>query len=146
MGFDLNIFLQVVIGNDIYNANRIWNEGLAVAYNQTTETLNRWTSTGSTTAVPRAVFNDPNKNTRPSNRFIEDGSYLRIKNVILGYTFPESTLGKIGINSVRIYISGTNLWTFTNYKGFDPEVGVNGIDLSTYPVTHTLSIGANIGF
>jgi TonB-linked SusC/RagA family outer membrane protein len=146
MGFDLNIFLQGVYGNDIYNANRIWNEGMAVAYNQTTETLNRWTSTSSGNDVPRAIFNDPNKNTRPSNRFIEDGSYMRIKNVILGYTFPKSILGKIRISSARIYISGTNLFTFTNYKGFDPEVGVNGIDLSTYPVTRTISIGANIGF
>jgi len=145
-GFDLNIFLQGVVGNNIYNANRIWNEGMAVAYNQTKETLNRWTYAGSETSVPRAVFNDPNKNTRPSNRFIEDGSYLRIKNIILGYTFPKSILGKIGISSTRIYISGTNLWTFTNYKGFDPEVGVNGIDLSTYPVTRTFSIGVNIGF
>jgi len=146
MGFDLNIFLQGVYGNDIYNANRIWNEGMAVAYNQTTETLNRWTSPASGTTVPRAIFNDPNKNTRPSDRFIEDGSYLRIKNVILGYTFPKSILGKIRISSARIYISGTNLLTFTNYKGFDPEVGVNGIDLNTYPVTRTISIGANIGF
>ena len=146
MGFDLNIFLQGVYGNDIYNANRIWNEGMAVAYNQTTETLNRWTPAASGTDVPRAVFNDPNKNTRPSDRFIEDGSYLRIKNVILGYTFPESILGKIRISSARIYISGINLLTFTRYKGFDPEVGVNGIDLSTYPVTRTISIGANIGF
>jgi len=145
-GFDLNIFLQGVVGNDIYNANRIWNEGMAVAYNQTTETLDRWTSPGSETTVPRAVFNDPNKNTRPSNRFIEDGSYLRIKNVILGYTLPESMMARIGIASARIYISGANLWTLTNYKGFDPEVGVSGIDLSTYPVTRTISIGANIGF
>ena len=146
MGFDLNIFLQGVVGNDIYNANRIWNEGMAVAYNQTTETLKRWTSPGSETTVPRAVFNDPNKNTRPSNRFIEDGSYLRIKNVILGYTLPKSVLAKIRISSARIYISGTNLFTFTNYKGFDPEVGMNGIDLSTYPVTRTISMGVNIGF
>ncbi len=145
-GFDLNIFLQGVVGNDIYNANRIWNEGMAVAYNQTTETLDRWTSPGSETTVPRAVFNDPNKNTRPSNRFIEDGSYLRVKNVILGYTLPKSILGRIGIASARIYVSGANLWTLSNYKGFDPEVGVNGIDLSTYPVTRTISMGANIGF
>jgi hypothetical protein len=145
-GFDLNIFLQGVVGNDIYNANRIWNEGMAVAYNQTTETLDRWTSPGSETTVPRAVFNDPNKNTRPSNRFIEDGSYLRVKNVILGYTLPKSILGRIGIASARIYVSGANLWTLSNYKGFDPEVGVNGIDLSTYPVTRTISMGAYIGF
>jgi hypothetical protein len=145
-GFDLNIFLQGVVGNDIYNANRIWNEGMAVAYNQTTETLDRWTTPGMETAVPRAVFNDPNKNTRPSNRFIEDGSYLRVKNVIFGYRIPEALLRKIGMASARIYVSGTNLWTFTNYKGFDPEVGVNGIDLSTYPVTRTISVGANIGF
>jgi TonB-linked SusC/RagA family outer membrane protein len=145
-GFDLNIFIQGVYGVDIYNANRIWNEGMAVAYNQTTETLSRWTESGSSTTVPRAVFNDPNQNTRPSNRFIEDGSYLRIKNVIFGYTFPTSMLGKAGIRTARIYASGANLFTFTKYKGFDPEVGVSGIDISTYPVTRTISVGVNLGF
>ncbi|MDA3832026.1 MAG: TonB-dependent receptor [Spirochaetales bacterium] len=146
MGFDLNIFLQGVYGNDIYNANRIWNEGMAVAYNQSTETLNRWTGEGSSNDVPRAVFNDPNKNTRPSNRFLEDGSYFRIKNVILGYTFQGSMLLKTGIESARIYVSGTNLLTYTNYTGFDPEVGSSGIDMNNYPLTRTYSVGVNLSF
>ncbi|MCF8227028.1 MAG: TonB-dependent receptor [Bacteroidales bacterium] len=145
-GFDLNIFLQGVYGNDIYNANRIWNEGMAVAYNQTTETLNRWTEEGNSTSVPRAVFNDPNKNTRPSDRFLEDGSYLRVKNMIIGYTFPPDLLSKAGIESARLYASGANLFTLTKYKGFDPEVGTNGIDMSNYPLTRTYSIGVNLSF
>jgi len=145
-GFDLNIFLQGVYGNDIYNANRISNEGMAVAYNQSKETLNRWMGEGTSNTMPRAVFNDPNKNVRPSDRFIEDGSYLRIKNVTLGYNFPKQVTERLSMSSARLYISGANLFTFTKYKGFDPEVGANGIDNSTYPVTRTVSIGANITF
>jgi TonB-linked SusC/RagA family outer membrane protein len=145
-GFDLTIFLQGVFGNDIYNANRIWNEGMAVAYNQSDKTLERWTGEGTSSVVPRAVFNDPNQNSRPSDRYIEDGSYLRIKNVTLGYNLPENWYKKTPVSSARIYISGTNLYTFTSYEGFDPEVGVSGIDNNVYPVTRTISVGANISF
>ncbi len=144
--FDLTIFLQGVYGNDIYNANRIWSEGMAVAQNQSTGVLDRWTGEGTSNTVPRAVFNDPNKNIRPSDRFIEDGSYLRVKNVTLGYSFPDRIIKKVKMSSARIYVSGTNLFTFTKYNGFDPEVGVNGIDLNTYPVTKTYSLGVNISF
>jgi TonB-linked SusC/RagA family outer membrane protein len=145
-GFDLNISLQGVYGVDIFNANRIWNEGMAVAYNQTTETLSRWNGEGTSNTMPRAVFNDPNKNTQQSDRYIENGSYLRIKNVAFGYTLPKQVIAKIKMSSARIYISGTNLLTFTNYKGFDPEVGANGIDNGAYPLTRNISIGANITF
>jgi len=145
-GFDLNVFLQGVYGNDIYNANRIWSEGMAVAQNQIISTVNRWTGEGTSNSMPRAVFNDPNKNIRPSNRFVEDGSYLRLKNVTLGYTLPGQLTQKIRMESARIYVSGTNLLTFADYSGFDPEVGANGIDLSTYPVTRTVSMGVNINF
>lgn len=145
-GFDLTIFLQGVVGNDIYNANRIWSEGMAVAQNQTHSVLNRWKGEGTSTSIPRAVFNDPNKNIRPSDRFVEDGSYLRVKNVTLGYSFPATVTRKLSMSSARIYISAANLFTLTKYKGFDPEVGANGIDLNTYPVTRTISIGANISF
>ncbi|NCB07202.1 MAG: TonB-dependent receptor [Bacteroidia bacterium] len=145
-GFDLNIFLQGVYGNDIYNATRIWNEGMAVAQNQTKATLGRWAGMGTSNSMPRAVFNDPNKNIRPSDRFVEDGSYLRIKNVTLGYSFPKTMIEKLKMSSARIFISGTNLFTFTKYSGFDPEVGANGIDLNIYPVTRTVSVGANISF
>ncbi|WP_297100405.1 TonB-dependent receptor [Draconibacterium sp.] len=145
-GFDLTVFLQGVYGNDIYNANKIWSEGMAVAQNQTIGALDRWTAEGTSTTVPRAVFNDPNKNIRPSDRFVEDGSYLRVKNITFGYTLPASIIQKAKMSSARIYVSGTNLFTFTDYSGFDPEVGVNGIDLNTYPVTKTYSLGVNISF
>jgi len=144
MGLDLSIFLQGVSGNKIFNANRIYQEGMAVAQNQTAATLNRWNGEGTSNDMPRAIFNDPNKNTRPSDRFIEDGSYLRIKNITLGYTFPESMVKKAKISSARIYVSCQNLFTFTKYTGFDPEVSSNGIDFSLYPVTRTISFGVNI--
>jgi TonB-linked SusC/RagA family outer membrane protein len=145
-GFDLSIFLQGVAGNKIFNANRLYTEAMSVAQNQTTETLNRWTGEGTSNYVPRAIFNDPNKNTRPSDRFVEDGSYLRIKNLTLGYTLPSSLTEKAHMSSVRVYASGLNMFTFTRYTGFDPEVGTSGIDNNVYPVTATYSLGINIGF
>lgn len=144
--FDLEIFFQGVAGNDIYNANRIWQEGMSVPQNQTTAVLNRWTGEGTSNLMPRAVYSDPNKNTRHSDRFIEDGSYLRLKNVTLGYSLPKSLLRQIAMNSVRIYLSAQNLFTLTSYSGFDPEVGLNGIDNGVYPLTRTYSIGLNINF
>jgi len=145
-GFDLNLFLQGVAGNKILNANRIYTEAMSVAQNQTIETLNRWTGEGTSNTMPRAVFNDPNKNTRPSDRFVEDGSYLRIKNLTLGYTLPATLIEKAHLSSVRVYASGLNMFTFTKYTGFDPEVGTSGIDNNVYPVTATYSFGVNIGF
>lgn len=144
--FDLQIFLQGVAGNDIYNANRIWQEGMAVPQNQTAKVLDRWTGEGTSNSVPRAVYSDPNKNARHSSRFVEDGSYLRIKNLTLGYTLPESVSKKAFLQTVRLYMSCQNLYTFTKYSGFDPEVGANGVDLSTYPLTRTISFGVNVKF
>lgn len=145
-GIDLGIFLQGVSGNRIFNANRINQEGMAVAQNQTTAVLDRWTGEGSSNTIPRAVFNDPNKNTRVSDRYIEDGAYLRIKNVTLGYTLPKQLSQKAKLATARIYVSCQNLATFTKYTGFDPEVAANGIDLNVYPVTRTLSAGINLAF
>ncbi|WP_224997050.1 TonB-dependent receptor [Cesiribacter sp. SM1] len=145
-GFDLGVFLQGVYGNKIFNANRIWSEGMAVAQNQTLETMNRWTGQGTSNSMPRAVFNDPNKNTRASNRYIEDGSYLRIKNVTFGYTLPTSLIQRAKLSTARVYASAQNLFTFTNYQGIDPEVPVNGIDLNLYPMMRTISVGVNLGF
>jgi TonB-linked SusC/RagA family outer membrane protein len=145
-GFDLGLFLQGVAGNKIFNANRLYTEAMSVAQNQTVETLNRWTAEGTSNTMPRAVFNDPNKNTRPSDRYVENGSYLRIKNLTLGYTLPSSLSEKAHMSSVRVYASGLNMFTFTEYTGFDPEVGTSGIDNNVYPVTATYSFGVNIGF
>jgi len=96
--------------------------------------------------MPRAVYGDPNNNTRPSDRYIEDGSYLRLKNLTLGYNLPESATRKLGIGGFRIYLEGTNLFTLTSYSGFDPEVGVSSIDWGTYPVTRTVSVGVDLKF
>ncbi|HEY9364399.1 MAG TPA: TonB-dependent receptor [Chitinophagaceae bacterium] len=145
-GFDLSIFLQGVSGNKIFNANRIYQEGMAVAQNQTTAVLDRWTGEGTSNTMPRPVFNDPNKNARVSNRFIEDGSYLKIKNITFGYNLPKEILQKVKISSARIYASCQNLVTFTRYTGFDPEVPSSGIDFNVYPVTRTLSAGINVTF
>ena len=145
-GFDLSLFLQGVAGNKIFNANRLYTEAMSVAQNQTTETLDRWTGEGTSNSMPRAIFNDPNKNTRPSDRYVENGSYLRIKNLTLGYTLPASLTEKAHLSSVRVYASGLNMYTFTEYTGFDPEVGTSGIDNNVYPVTATYSFGVNIGF
>lgn len=145
-GIDLSIFIQGVQGNEIFNANRIYQEGMAVAQNQTKAVLNRWSPTYASTTMPRAVFNDPNKNTRVSDRFIEDGSYLKIKAVTLGYNLPAKLMSKAKLQTARIYLSAQNLYTFTNYSGFDPEVGVGGIDLNVYPVTRTISAGINLIF
>ena len=145
-GFDLSIFLQGVSGNKILNANRIWSEAMSVAQNQTTATLNRWKGPGTSNSMPRAIFGDPNNNTRPSDRYIEDGSYLRIKNLILGYTFPEQLTKQVHLNKIRVFVSVVNLYTLTKYSGFDPEVGSSGIDNNVYPVSSTYSFGVNLGF
>ncbi len=144
--FDFQLFLQGVAGNDIYNANRIWQESMSIPQNQTTRVLDRWTGEGTSNSMPRAVFSDPNKNTRHSNRFIEDGSYLRLKNLTLGYTLPHSISKRASLDVLRLYLSCQNLYTFTNYSGFDPEVGTSGVDLSTYPLTRTVSLGLNVKF
>ncbi|GAB3663161.1 TonB-dependent receptor [Echinicola sediminis] len=144
--FDLDLFLQGVAGNEIFNANRIWAEGMAVAQNQTTATLERWTGEGTSNEMPRAVFNDPNKNTRASDRYIENGSYLRVKNLTLGYNFLPVVLERLSLSKLRLYASAQNLYTFTKYSGMDPEVPVNGIDLNVYPVTRTYTLGLNLSF
>ncbi|RXM49578.1 TonB-dependent receptor [Flavobacterium sp. YO12] len=143
--FDLTVYFQGVYGNDIYNANRMYTESMSVANNQTAATLGRWTGIGTSNSRPRAVYGDPNSNARVSDRFVEDGSYLRLKNVSLSYNFPESVFNNV-FSSIRLYFSAQNVLTFTNYKGFDPEVSVNGIDNSVYPVTTNYSIGLNLGF
>lgn len=145
-GLDLSIFLQGVTGNDIFNAVNIENEGMANAHNQTSSAKYRWTGYGTSTKMPRAVYGDPNHNVRISDRFVEDGSYLRIKNITLGYTFPQKWMDKICFTSARIFFSCENVLTLTNYSGFDPEVGINGIDWNIYPISRTFSLGLNFNF
>ena len=145
-GFELSVFLQGVAGNKIYNANNIDNEGMSAAYNQTTAVLNRWTGEGTSYSMPRAVWGDPNQNSRVSNRFVENGSYLRLKNITLSYSFPKKWMQKIQIENARLSFSCENVATLTGYSGFDPEVDVNGIDQGRYPISRTFSMGLNFNF
>lgn len=141
--FELGVFLQGVHGNDIFNANRLFMENMSVTTNQSTGVLNRWAGPGTSNTTPRAVFGDPNNNTRPSTRFIEDGSYIRLKNVNLAYNIPLDN--KNYFSKVQVYFSGQNLFTLSDYSGFDPEVVANGIDDRIYPVARTFILGVNLG-
>lgn len=154
--FDFAIYLQGVQGNKIYNGVKVIGQGMLRLFNASTDVLDAWTPQNTDTDVPRAVSGDPNQNTRTSDRFIEDGSYLRIKNLSIGYTFPSEGLKRISSNVVsrlRVYVSSQNLLTFTKYTGFDPEVASrgynllnNGIDYGQYPQARTVLLGVNLGF
>ena len=145
-GFELSIYLQGVAGNKIFNANKIDLTGMSAAYNQTTDVLSRWYGEGTSNYIPRAVFGDPNQNNRISDRFVENGSYLRLKTISLSYNFPKEWLKVLTIENARLTLSCENVATITSYSGFDPEVGINGIDLSTYPISRTFNIGLNFNF
>ncbi|HVY76030.1 MAG TPA: TonB-dependent receptor [Puia sp.] len=156
--FDLGAFFQGVQGNKIYNATRTTLEGMVRFFNAGTAVLNAWTPSNTNTNVPRAISSDPNQNARPSDRFLENGSYLKLKNLSLGYTFTNRTLEaatKGVVKSVRIYIAAQNLLTVTKYTGFDPEVGnrapgsstlTNGIDYATYPQPKAYQVGIQASF
>jgi hypothetical protein len=152
-GLDLSVFFQGSFGNDIYNANRQALESLTGPVNQLTTVLDRWTPTNTNTSIPRAVFNDPNNNGRFSSRWIEDGSYVRLKNVTLGYNLPTALVSKAHIGSLRVYVSGQNLITWTDYSGYDPEVSADpfsstgfGRDFGVYPQSRTYTVGLNASF
>ena len=146
--FDLSVFLQGSQGNDIYNG--IFRYDLNTT-NLPISALERWTGEGSTNEYPRISHSDPNQNNRVSDRFVEDGSYFRIKNLQIGYTLNNTSSKKIGASSVRIYVSAQNLLTFTNYSGLDPEIGSRGtleiaIDRGFYPSPRIFMGGVNVSF
>lgn len=155
--FGLSVFFQGVQGNKIYNALRTTTEGMVRFFNAGTQVLNAWTPSNTNTTIPRAISSDPNQNARPSNRFLEDGSYLRLKNVILSYTIPDASLQSLTKGAVKnfsIYVSAQNILTFTKYTGFDPEVGnrttssslTNGVDYAVYPQPKSFQVGINANF
>lgn len=147
-GFSLDALITGSQGGDIFNASRMDLTLMNNYNNQSTEVLNRWTTSGQITDVPKA--NDSNA-LHVSDRFVEDGSYIRLKAVTLGYQFK---LEKLKLNSIKVYVTGQNLYTITNYKGFDPEVGAfnnatgigQGIDLGTYPQVKTFIFGVKANF
>ena len=145
-GLEFSFYLQGVAGTEIYNANDIDLTGMFAAYNQTNKVLDRWTPENPSKTMPRAVYGDPNQNTRVSDRYVENGSYLRLKNLTLAYNFPTNLVKKATMESVRIAFSAENLATATKYTGFDPEVAQNGIDLNRYPLARTYNLTLNITF
>lgn len=149
-GFDLTVFLQGVGGNEIYNGNDFRLMSMDTGRNFRTEALNAWTPSNTNTDVPRAVLNDPNRNNRASTRFLEDGDYLRIKTIQLGYSVPQSVLEGIFISKLRLFVTAQNFFTFTNYNGLDPEVGgailSRGIDRNLYPKYKSLIGGIQLQF
>lgn len=145
-GFEFSFYFQGVAGNKIFNANKIDLTGMSAANNQMTDVLNRWTGEGTSNTMPRAVYGDPNGNNRISDRYVEKGDYIRLKNISLAYNFPKQWLRSLTLESAKLTFSCENVATITGYSGFDPEVGVNGIDLSSYPLSRTFNIGINFNF
>ena len=147
-GFNLNIFIQGSQGNDIFNASRMDTEGMYDGKNQSTRVLQRWRVPGQVTEVPKAGYNMLN-----STYFIEDGSYLRLKNISLSYNIKGEVLSRIGVNKLQPFVSASNLLTLTKYTGIDPEVnqwggygGVQGVDWGTYPQSKALVLGVSVEF
>lgn len=153
--FTLSAFFQGSYGNDIFNASRIDSEGMFNSKNQTTAVLNRWRRPGMITDVPRAG-ND--RNSRISSRFVEDGSFIRLKTLTLAYNFERSVIKKLGMEALTLYGTATNLFTLTKYRGYDPELSwlstgdesgaaaQMGIDWGTYPQTRSFIFGLNVTF
>ncbi len=143
---DLSIFLHSIYGNDVFNGTLIYLESGVGEDNQTVNMVNRWQKPGDITQYPKAG------DTFKSSRFIENGSFLRIKNVSLGYNLPKNFIKILKIKSLRFFVTGQNLYTFTPYSGMDPEVNyystdnvVMGTDFFTYPQSRTFLFGLNIG-
>lgn len=153
-GFDVSAFLQFSYGNKVMNYGNsfLLNPGTDLRVNQTRAALRRWQKPGDITDIPRYEYNNT-YNSYSSSRLVEDGSYLRLKNVAVGYTLPSKWTSKVKLGAVRIYATGTNLWTLTRYTGADPEVSTfdgstsaQGIDFFTLPQVKTIVGGITVNF
>ena len=157
-GFDLNAFVQFSLGNDVFNASRQFSEvpggsfGTSAALRDRVQFDEQGNVVNRDATVPRATNSDPNDNDRDSDRFVEDGSYVRLKTLTLGYTVPPRFLNQLGGRSLRLYVLGENLFTATDYSGLDPEVSTFdrsntsfGTDFFTFPQTRRLFVGLQLG-
>lgn len=152
--FDLNIFFQASQGNDILSYTLLELETMSGFNNSTTRALDRWTPTNTDTDVPRAS----GRPQRVSSRWVYDGSFVRLKNIALGYTLPAALVEKMAIQKLRVYVSAQNILTFTDYPGIDPEVNYSsggsgsgsnqnlGLDYGSYPNAKSFTVGLSIGF
>lgn len=159
--FDVNLFVQGVYGNELWNAKKFQFILDNAGGNKITDVLDSWTPNNTDTDIPRATFTDPAGNKRASSFFVEDGSYLRIKSLQIGYTLPRNALEKIGsvanLSGIKVYARAQNLLTITSYSGYDPEVGRNsgfrntglfgqGVDTNAHPHPQTYTVGIDISF
>jgi TonB-dependent starch-binding outer membrane protein SusC len=152
-GFDLSVFFQGVYGNEILNLVRRDIEGMAGLANQSVNVVNRYRTQQPSTTLPRVTGTDPNNNRRISDRFIEDGSFIRLRNITVGYNFSKSMLKQAKIKNLRMYASTQNLHTWTKYSGYDPEIGsynqnplINGVENGRYPISRSYTFGLSVIF
>lgn len=146
-GFELNLFFQGTQGNDIFNNTVRYDFNYV---NRPSSVLDRWTGPGTSNSEPRVNLSDPNQNARVSDRFVEDGSYVRLKTLQFAYHLPKEWLKKVKLSQMKVYITCQNLLTFTNYKGYDPEIGnvggslEIGIDRGFYPQSRSVIFGLSL--
>lgn len=150
-GFDLSFSMGGAFGHKLYNGNRYFYESMSAPGNHLSSVANAWSPTNTHTDIPRPVYNDPNGNSRESERFLENGSFWRLRQAQIGYTLPKSLLKKLYIEKLRFYVSGDNLFTITGYNGVDPEFSTSsplnsGIDRYIYPFTRSYTVGAQLTF
>lgn len=150
-GFDFSMLIGSGWGNKLYNGNRYFYEGMSSGSNFIKSALDAWTPNNTNTSVPRAVYADRNGNTKESDRFLEDGDFIRLRQVQLGYTLPTVLTKKAFIEKLRFYVSGENLLTWSNYSGIDPEFSRDnvlntGIDKHIYPFTRSYIFGLQLTF
>lgn len=150
-GFDLSFSLSGVFGHKIYNGNRFFYESMTAPINMLSSVADAWRPDHTNTDIPRPVYNDPNGNARESERFLENGSFVRLRQAQIGYSLPQALLKKVNIEKLRFYVSGENLFTITGYSGVDPEFSTSsplnaGIDRYIYPFTRSFTVGAQLTF
>lgn len=161
-GFDLSMFIQGSQGNDLYNFTRYFSDfsGVFFQSGKGTAILDAWTPGNPDASLPKLSSGTPNSEVEPNSYFVEDGSFVRIKNLQLGYSLPTESLAQLKLAKVRLYLQGKNLLTFTNYTGLDPELSLQsfgdansrvanldiGVDRGAYPITRALLVGIQIGF
>lgn len=158
-GFEVSMLFQGVKGNDIYNQLAMRAQSGTNLFNKFSNIENRWTGEGTSYSEPRVHLSDPNNNGRVSDRWIEDGSYIRLKNVRIGYSLPAAMVQKLGVSRLRIFATGQNLLTLTRYSGFDPEMGPStefvdgrgadleiGADKGRYPQSRVFTAGLSLVF
>ncbi|HEY1199582.1 MAG TPA: hypothetical protein VGE79_01310, partial [Niastella sp.] len=148
-GISLSAFLNFVYGNYVYNESRFYfdNDGLYESYNQMVlaKGWSRWEKPGDKATHPKPVHGRSDASNATSTRYLEEGSFIRLRNIKLGYDLPASLTSRAKLKTVRLFISGDNLWTGTNFSGTDPEVVLSeGSSLIKYPISKKILFGVNI--